>query len=112
MNSVTSDTDSYGVRKVGGHTLRMRDFGADQIPETSDDLLNIAVCQGCHSGLNTFDRNGVQTEVKGLLTQLSNLLKGNNHGFLPPNKPGNCNRCHKGGTVPFLNDPNKVLENA
>ena len=112
METSITDTDSARVRKVGGHTLRMRDFGADQIPETSDDLLNIAVCQGCHSGLNSFDRNGVQTEVKGLLTQLSNLLKGNNHGFLPPNKPGNCNRCHKGGTVPFLNDSNSVLENA
>ena len=112
MGTSITDTDSARVRKVGGHTLRMRDFGADQIPETSDDLLNIAVCQGCHSGLNSFDRNGVQTEVKGLLTQLSNLLKGNNHGFLPPNKPGNCNRCHKGGTVPFLNDSNSVLENA
>ena len=112
MSTKVSDKDALQVRKVGGHTLRMRDYGADLIPGTADDTLNTPVCQGCHAGLTSFDRNGVQTEVKGLLTELSNLLKGNNHEFLPANQPGKCARCHKGGTVPFLDDPDKILENA
>ena len=112
MSTAVADKDSKQVRKVGGHTLRMRDYGDDLIPGTADDTLNIPVCQNCHAGLTSFDRNGTQTQVKGLLTDLSNLLKGNNHEFLPANQPGKCARCHKGGTVPFLDDPDKVLENA
>jgi len=112
MSTKVPDKDSLQVRKVGGHTLRMRDYGDDLIPGTADDTLNIPVCQGCHAGLTSFDRNGVQTEVKGLLTELSSLLKGNNHEFLPANQPGKCARCHKGGTVPFLDDPDETLENA
>jgi hypothetical protein len=112
MSTSVPDKDSLQVRKVGGHTLRMRDYGDDLIPGTADDTLNIPVCQGCHAGLTSFDRNGVQTEVKGLLTELSNLLKGNNHEFLPANQPGKCARCHKGGTVPFLNDQDNILEHA
>jgi hypothetical protein len=90
----------------------MRDFGTDKIPDTDDDILNIAACQECHVGVTNFDIGGVQTEVEVLLSELSNLLTGNNHGFLPANEPGNCSRCHKGGTVPFLDDPDNVLENA
>jgi hypothetical protein len=112
MSAAVADKDAQQVRKVGGHTLRMRDYGDDLIPGTPDDTLNILVCQGCHAGLINFDRNGVQTEVKGLLTELSTLLKGNNHDFLPANQPGKCARCHKGGTVPFLDDPDKILEHA
>lgn len=112
MSAAVADKDSQHVRKVGGHTLRMRDYGDDLIPGTQDDTLNILVCQGCHAGLTNFDRNSVQTEVKGLLTELSALLKGNNHDFLPANQPGKCARCHKGGTVPFLDDPDKILEHA
>ena len=112
MSTAVADMDSKQVRKVGGHTLRMRDYGDDLIPGTADDTLNIQMCQGCHAGLDTFDRNGTQTQVKGLLTDLSNLLKGNNHEFLPANQPGKCARCHKGGTVPFLDDPDKTLEHA
>ena len=40
------------------------------------------------------------------------MLKGENHGFLPANEPGKCARCHKGGTVPFLNDSYDILEHA
>ena len=112
MSTNVSDQDAQKVRKVGGHTFRMRDYGDDLIPGTADDTLNIPVCQGCHAGLTSFDRNNVQTEVKGLLTELSSLLKGNNHEFLPANQPGKCARCHKGGTVPFLDDPDEILENA
>jgi hypothetical protein len=112
MDTSLTANDANGVRKIGGHTMRMRDYGDDQVPETSDDILNIAVCQGCHSGLTTFDRKGVQTETKELLINLSNLLKGKNHDFLPANEPGSCARCHKGGTVPFLDDPDDALEHA
>jgi hypothetical protein len=114
MASSVDETDENGVRKVGGHTLRMRDFGDDQAPGTGDDLLNTAGCntQSCHPGLTDFDMNGIQTEVRDLLTTLGELLKENNQGFLPANQPGSCARCHKGGTVPFLDDPDGILENA
>jgi hypothetical protein len=92
--------------------MRMRDYGDDQAPETVDDILNIAVCQSCHPGVANFDARGLQTETKELLTTLSNLLKGKNHDFLPANEPGSCARCHKGGTVPFLEDPDGALEHA
>jgi len=107
------ESDLYGVRKVGGHTMRMLDVGPDGDPDTADDLLNIGVCQGCHPGLATFDRNGVRSRNKTKLTTLGNLLKQNNHGFLPPFQPGKCAKCHRGGTLPFINDTEtKVLENA
>jgi hypothetical protein len=108
-----TDTDSYGVLKVGAHSLRMRDVGPDGDPGTADDLLNIAVCQGCHPGLTTFDRNGTVTSIKNKLDTLGNLLKVNNHDYLPPFQPGKCATCHRGGTLPFINDTEtKTLENA
>jgi hypothetical protein len=112
MSRAIATADAEGVRKVGGHTLRMRDFGSDGIPGTEDDLLNLTPCEACHSGITDFDRNGVQGDVKDLLAQLGGLLKGANHDFLPPNQPGSCARCHKGGTIPFEDDPDNVLENA
>jgi hypothetical protein len=114
MDETVTITDANGVLKIGGHTLRMRDYGEDQVPGTSDDILNLAACQSvaCHPGLTDFDRNGFQTAIKTLLIALGDLLKGQNHDFLPSFEPGKCARCHKGGTVPFLNDFNNVLENA
>jgi hypothetical protein len=114
MNTATAATDESGVLTLGGHTFRMRDFGPDNTPDTDDDLLNVGACQnqGCHPDLTDFDRNRVQTEVQELLDELRDLLMENNHDFLPANKPGNCARCHKGGTVEFLDDPDLVLENA
>ncbi len=50
--------------------------------------------------------------MQQLLDELRDLLTENNHDFLPANEPGNCARCHKGGTVAFLDDPDLVLENA
>ena len=47
-----TDADSNGVLKVGAHSLRMRDVGPDGDPGTADDLLNIAVCQICHTETN------------------------------------------------------------
>jgi predicted CXXCH cytochrome family protein len=111
-NDIT-DTDSFGVKKVGGHTMKMRDVGADGDPDTGDDLLNIVVCQGCHSGLTTFDRNGVRTRIKNKLNNLGDLLKANNHEFLPPFQPGKCAKCHRGGTLPFINESSlQVFEKA
>jgi hypothetical protein len=112
MDTSIAAEDANGVRKIGGHTMRMRDYGADQVPETVDDILNIAVCQSCHPGLTTFDMKGKQTAIQAKLITLSNMLKGENHAFLPANEPGSCARCHKGGTVPFLDDPDGVLEHA
>ncbi len=108
-----TDTDASGVRKVGGHTMRMRDVGPDGDPGTGDDLLNIVVCQGCHPGLTTFDRNGVRTRIKNKLNQLGNMLKADNHDFFPPFQPGKCAKCHKGGSLPFINDSElRAYENA
>jgi len=112
MDTTQSITDENGVLKIGGHTFRMRDFGSDMMPDTDDDTINIAVCQECHAGETTFDIEGVQTEIKELLAELLNLLQENNHKFLPANEPGNCARCHRGGTVSFLDDPEGILENA
>ena len=113
MCKAVTNQDALLVRKVGGHTGRMRDFGLDMVPGTADDILNIKICQKCHQGLETFDRNGIQTEIRLLLSELAELLKQKNYGFLPANQPGRCARCHhSGGTVPFLNDPNRELENA
>ena len=112
MNTASAPTDDSGILMIGGHTFRMRDFGPDNTPYTDDDTLNIAVCQSCHQGLDSFDRNGFQTEIQHLLENLRDLLMENNHDFLPANKPGNCARCHKGGTVEFLDDPNFILDNA
>ncbi len=35
---------------------------------------DLANCQSCHADLDTFDRNGVQTEIQGLLDQIGPLL--------------------------------------
>jgi predicted CXXCH cytochrome family protein len=114
MSTDLADLDSNGVLKAGGHGLRMRDVGADGDPGTSDDLLNISVCQNCHgASLDTFDRNGFQTETKEKLNNLGNLLKGANHEFLPPFQPGKCATCHRGGTLPFINETaDEILNNA
>ncbi len=104
MTRDVTNTDAYGVMVVGGHTMRMRDMGPDGEPYTGDDVLNIAVCQNCHPGLTTFDRNGVQTKIKQKIDQLGDLLKVNNHEYMPPFQPGKCAKCHKGSTLPFLNE--------
>jgi len=104
MAQDVTDTDAYGVRKVGAHGLRMRDAGADGDFGTPDDLLNIPVCQGCHPGLANFDRDGFTTEIKTKLDTLGDLLKTRNKDFLPPFQPGKCSTCHRGGTLPFVDD--------
>jgi hypothetical protein len=67
----------------------------------------------CHDGLDTFDRNGVQSGVHARWIELGDLLKAANNGVLPGSRPGDkCATCHRGGTLPFGDDPKLVLENA
>lgn len=108
-----TDTDNASVRKVGGHGLRMRDVGPDGDPGTPDDLLNIAVCRKCHAGLSTFDRNGVQSSNREKVKKLGELLKAENHGFIPPFQPGKCATCHRGSNLPFIKeDDEETLQHA
>lgn len=113
MSNDIEDTDDYGVLKLGGHSLRMRDVGPDRDPGTSDDLMNIDVCKNCHFDIETLDHHGAVSRIKIKLKQLGKLLKENNSGFLPPFQPGKCATCHRGGTLPFINDTaDGVLNNA
>jgi hypothetical protein len=78
-----------------------------------DDLLNLAPCQRCHPGATTFDLKGRQSEIYRLWSELGRRLAALNHGRLPGYKPGDkCASCHRGGTLPFDDDPNLVLEQA
>ncbi|MGE5508211.1 MAG: cytochrome c3 family protein [Chitinophagales bacterium] len=88
---------------AGGHTLRMRD---DQ------GALNLSGCRPCHQNLRDFNVGGKQTETKAMLESLAAELKERNAGELPRNQPGKCNECHRGGTEPFKQDPDGVLEQA
>lgn len=130
MNPSAPKQDASGVRRLGGHTMRMRDAGPDgrlggfgPSPDDPgrrreeygrDDLLNLGPCQRCHrGGLTTFDLRGRQSEVYRLWLELGRRLSALNHGRLPGYKPGDkCATCHRGGTLPFDDDPELVLENA
>ncbi len=50
---------------VGGHTWVM---------EAEDGYQNMAGCVECHAGATSFDINGLQTKVEGLLEELHGLL--------------------------------------
>ncbi|MBT8442674.1 MAG: hypothetical protein KJO76_09840, partial [Gammaproteobacteria bacterium] len=121
--------DANGVRAVGGHTLRMRDPGPNGIvggfgpaaddpdtnkdPGETDDILHLAACADCHGPVDTFDLNGSQADVHALWENLGDLLLSANDSVLPGVKPGDkCATCHRGGTLPFDDDPALVLENA
>ena len=70
--------------KVGGHTMSMRDESLN----TTYSLNVINACDSCHAGLATYDRpargdydgngkkEGIQTEVKGLMTILRDNILG------------------------------------
>lgn len=88
---------------AGGHTLRLR---------TPSSLPNIIPCLSCHAGIRDFNLRGRQEEVKGLLRSLEEMLKARNGGELPGFQPGKCNQCHRGGTQPFKDDPDGLLEQA
>lgn len=113
MNTDIPTVDQNGVTILGGHTLRMRDAGSDGQLGTADDIMNTAACQKCHPDTTTFDINGRQTEIKALWEELGQLLRERNSGILPDYKPGDkCATCHRGGTLPFDQDSQLVLENA
>lgn len=113
MSRDIANKDKRNVRMVGGHGLRMRDVGPDGDPGTKDDIFNNAVCRNCHADLDTFDRKGFQTGIKTKLEELGDLLKSKNHGFLPPFQSGKCATCHRGGTLPFINETaDEVLNKA
>jgi hypothetical protein len=73
----TPDTGKPGKDKIGGHSWAME----------ADGVENVAACQSCHGPIKSFDdikaaydydRNGrvggIQTEVKGMLARLGNIL--------------------------------------
>ena len=93
-----------GLDSLGGHTFSMR--AKDGAPQ------NIAACADCHQNVESYDINGKQTEVREELTRLESALKQRHNGTLPGNQPGACNQCHKGGSLPFDNDPHLILSNA
>ena len=129
MDRNITAADRNGVRAVGGHTLRMRDAGENNVlggfgpraddPEKErniddkDDILNISPCEQCHPGIKDFNRNNFQKGVYEKWKKLGELLKSLNNGKLPGYKPGNkCATCHRGGTLPFGIDSKLILENA
>jgi len=129
MNRETSLPDSAGVASLGGHTMRMRDAGPDgklggfgpsaddrsrmREANSADDVLNLAPCNKCHPDAASFDIDGKQQEIYALWTRLGDMLREQNSGVLPGYKPGDkCATCHRGGTLPFDDDPTLVLENA
>ena len=129
MDTTNKAVDADGVRLVGGHTLRMRDAGANGVlggfgprsddpnrmrnPNETDDVMNLAPCEKCHEDGADFNRNNLQERIFEKWQQLGQLLRERNNGKLPQFKPGDkCATCHRGGTLPFVDDPNFVLENA
>ncbi|MCW3491157.1 cytochrome c3 family protein, partial [Dethiobacter alkaliphilus] len=93
-----------GADNVGGHTFTMR--------PAEDGKLNLRACASCHDNPDTYNIGGKQTEVEETLNDLRSALKERNSGELPGNEPGSCNQCHRGGTLPFDNDPDLILEKA
>jgi hypothetical protein len=83
--AATPAKDQPGRNMVGEHSFRMKwDGGTADDP--ADDVENTAACAGCHGPTESFDKlanadydgngevEGVQTEVKGLLTRLAKAL--------------------------------------
>ena len=58
----------YNAAEDGCVTCHM---GESQNHEFEPTLAN---CQSCHEGLETFDRNGVQTDIEALLEEVKTLL--------------------------------------
>lgn len=93
-----------GVDTLGGHTFSMR--------SDNGGLQNTGACAACHGPVDSYDIGGRQTEVRQALTALRQALERRNNGALPGNQPGTCNECHKGGSLPFDDDPDLILGNA
>jgi hypothetical protein len=128
MDTSVEATDEFGIRQVGGHTLRMRAVGEGSTlggygptwdnrdkmrpGEVDGNVLNLASCLSCHQ-TDTFNINQVQQDNFALWLELENALIAQNNDILPGFKPGDkCATCHRGGTLPFDDDPNLRLENA
>ena len=74
-----------GNNKVGEHSYRVK-WDGDTPDNPSDDVENVKACEPCHGALRNFDRyaaadydgdgkiEGVQTEVKGMMTILAKAL--------------------------------------
>ena len=59
--------DAYG-KQAGGHTFAMGyEYHGALRP-------NLAGCESCHSGIESFDHNGAQTEIEALLEEVRELL--------------------------------------
>jgi hypothetical protein len=58
----------YSTVKDGCVTCHMVNGRHEMLP-------NVAACQPCHTGLQNFDNQGIQTEVKGLVDELKKLLE-------------------------------------
>jgi predicted CXXCH cytochrome family protein len=127
--TANKQVDERGVRSVGGHTYRMRAAGPNGVlggfgpgrggvdtslnPDETDDILHLEPCLECHDEITTFNLNGVQAAVYEKWLALGEKLKAANGGVLPGTKPGDkCAKCHRGGTLPFDDDPQLVLEKA
>ena len=59
--------DAFG-KQAGGHTMSM------EYEYHGHEVANVAGCKSCHSGIEDFDRNGLQTEVQAMLDELKALL--------------------------------------
>ncbi len=76
-----------GAVEVGGHTFSMRNI------EGGINATNSCNGTGCHTGLNTYDKDGKQTEIAGLLHQLEvklaqlNAFDTVNHAIKTGKKP-------------------------
>lgn len=129
MDKGQAATDDKGIREVGGHTMRMRakgdaaalgGFGDSPVPgeavrtgDVEGNILNLGPCRQCHGEINTFNINNVQEENLKLWLEVGELLRERNQGILPGYKPGDkCATCHRGGTLPFFDDPELELEHA
>lgn len=66
-----TDAGAFG-KKAGGHT-----FKPSYETEENEEIVTVdylAGCQKCHEDIETFDRNGVQTEVQAMFDELQGLL--------------------------------------
>jgi hypothetical protein len=73
----------YGVpSSASPHYMAVSDgcVSCHMVNENHQMAANVAACQTCHSGATSFDVNGAQTEIKGMLEELKGLLVA--HGLL------------------------------
>jgi len=59
--------DAFG-KQAGGHSMSM------VYEYHGSERENLAGCESCHSDIEDFDRNGLQTEVQALVDELKDLL--------------------------------------